>query len=100
MIAQSYVILAALGEAEKLRRQEISDVVKRIKDAIAAYGLTADDLGIGGKRTSARQAVSRKRASTAKYRDGTGNTWGGLGPRPKWLRDALESGKQLEDFKA
>ena len=33
-----------------------------------------------------------------KYRDGAGNTWGGMGKRPQWLRDALTSGRRLEDF--
>lgn len=35
-----------------------------------------------------------------KYRDATtGNTWTGRGPRPRWLREALEVGAVLEDFK-
>ena len=28
----------------------------------------------------------------------SGNTWGGRGPRPQWLRDALANGKSLQDF--
>lgn len=35
----------------------------------------------------------------AKYRrQTTGDTWSGRGPRPKWLRDALEAGSALEEF--
>ena len=35
----------------------------------------------------------------AKYRDAaTGDSWTGLGPRPRWLREALQAGAVLEDF--
>ena len=30
--------------------------------------------------------------------DAFGNTWVGMGKRPQWLRDALATGKSLEDF--
>jgi len=93
-------------EAEKLKRKEVDEVVARIKEAIAAYGLTAADLGLRASRkaaaTSARKSSKGQRktkgARAAKYRDGADNVWGGRGPRPQWLRDALASGKKLEDF--
>lgn len=34
----------------------------------------------------------------AKYADQNGNTWTGKGRRPKWLRDALATGKTLADL--
>jgi DNA-binding protein H-NS len=45
-------------------------------------------------------AESSKPASTVKYKDDAGNAWSGRGPKPGWLRSALESGKSLEDFLA
>ena len=30
----------------------------------------------------------------------TGDYWKGRGPRPRWLREALETGAELEDFRA
>lgn len=92
-------------QAEKLRTQEIKDVVARIKEAIATYGLSAADLGLGGRGGAGKKRVASKvaggrKASGVKYRDEAGNTWGGRGPRPLWLRDALASGKTLEDFAA
>jgi DNA-binding protein H-NS len=84
------------AEAEALKRREVGDVVARIKEAIAVYGLTAADLfGRGRGRPAGRAKAG---ASGARYGDGAGNVWGGRGPRPKWLRDALASGKQLSDF--
>jgi DNA-binding protein H-NS len=94
-------------EAEKLKRKEVEGVIARIREAIDAYGLSASDLGLTGKRgprpgtvRAGPKAKPAKRAGArpAKFRDENGNTWGGRGPRPQWLRDALAGGKKLEDF--
>lgn len=101
-------IEALQAEAEKLRRQEVQGVIQRIREAIAAYGLTAADLGFGGRGRSVKAAAAPKarparkgrkgRAAKVKFRDEAGNTWGGRGPRPRWLREALAGGKSLSDF--
>jgi DNA-binding protein H-NS len=96
-------------EAEKLRKQEVDGVIKRIREAIEHYGLTAADLGLGiraaakGKSPVAAKkrrgkGKAAKTAAVVKFRDEAGNTWGGRGKRPQWLRDALNGGKQLSDF--
>jgi DNA-binding protein H-NS len=94
-------------EAEKLQRKEVEGVVVRIKEAIEAYGLTAADLGLGGakrgpkaaaKKVAVKRGRKKKADAEVKFRDESGNVWGGRGPRPKWLRDALIAGKQLSDF--
>jgi DNA-binding protein H-NS len=93
-------------EAEKLRRKEVDDVIGRIKEAIRVYELTAADLGFsvsagrrrGGAGKSAGRSGKGRPASQVKYRDESGNTWGGRGPRPQWLREALSTGKTLQDF--
>jgi len=95
-------------EADKLKRKEVDDVIAKIKEAIDVYGLTATDLGFGrggarggaaAKKRSRPAARGRARSTAApKYRDEAGNTWGGRGPRPQWLREALATGKTLQDF--
>lgn len=95
-------------EAEQLRKQEASEVLARIKEAISVYGFTAAELGVGpaaGKPIAQRPGKpgrkSAKRAATSagpKYRDDSGNVWSGRGPRPAWFRAALEAGKSPEDF--
>lgn len=94
-------------EAERLKQKEVDSVVARIKEAISVYGLTARDLGLAGGRvangkTGARTKIAskgkRKGARAVKFRDQAGNTWGGRGPRPHWLREALKAGKELKDF--
>lgn len=90
-------------EAQRLKQEEVAEVIARIREAIRVYGLTAADLGLGRASTAATPAkASRRSASDApgdvKFRDAQGNVWGGRGPRPKWLREALAGGAQLEDF--
>ncbi len=95
------------AEAEKLKRKEVQGVIDRIREAINAYGLTASDLGLQGRGRVAAKAATRRKSSKpgkargaqqVKFRDEAGNTWGGRGPRPRWLREALASGKELKDF--
>jgi DNA-binding protein H-NS len=86
-------------EAERLRQEEVAGVVARIKEAIQVYGLTAADLGLGGapqKRLARKSPLGSAKA--VRYRDDAGNTWSGRGPRPQWLREALATGRSIEEF--
>ena len=93
-------IEALQRQADELRAQEIEGVVARIKEAIAHYGLTARQLGYGDTPRKAKKVDARNAGSTGApaYSDGLGNTWGGRGPRPQWLKAALAAGKCLQDF--
>jgi len=90
-------------KAEALRRTELKGVVDRIKVAIAHYGLTPDQLFAKSAATGKASAATPSKAdatASAKFADGKGNVWSGRGPRPRWLREALEAGAQLDDFSA
>lgn len=103
-------IEALRREAEAVRQQEVDGVVARIKEAIAFYGLTAEDLGLTGTRRGrpprggrapakpTARSTSRGQSSQPKYRDEHGNSWSGRGPRPGWFKDALASGRRAEEF--
>jgi DNA-binding protein H-NS len=94
-------IEALQRKAEKLRQQEITGVISRIKVAIAHYDLTAEQLGyLTSKRKGPKPGKSSAVGSTARYADGQGNSWSGRGPRPGWLRDALAAGSTLEQLEA
>lgn len=98
------------AQAEKLRAEERKGVIDRMIEAIRVYDIIPQDLGFarsGGavsrpsKGTQTKKSSqSGKKGSGAAYVDQQGNTWGGRGPRPKWLRDALATGAKLEDFAA
>ncbi|WP_093221206.1 MULTISPECIES: H-NS family nucleoid-associated regulatory protein [unclassified Variovorax] len=81
--------------------------VPRIKEAIAAYGITPQllhDKRAAVPTQSAKSGKARtaqiRRSAGAAYSDGSGNVWGGCGPRPRWLRDALAGGTPLDDFRS
>lgn len=85
-------------------------MIVKIQSAIDAYGLTAADLGFAGAATKARgtrklsakttgkAASTKKKARPAKFRDAEGNTWSGIGKRPRWFVAALAAGKSPEDL--
>jgi DNA-binding protein H-NS len=41
-----------------------------------------------------------KRKTQIRYRDQAGNAWSGMGPQPRWLKEALAAGTQLEQLAA
>ncbi|MES2938460.1 MAG: H-NS histone family protein [Pseudomonadota bacterium] len=90
-------------EAEKARAAEIQGVIDRIREAIKFYNLTPEDLGFAALASPSVRAASSGRSRSKsgrapKYSDGTGNVWSGRGPRPRWLKEALSKGAQLEQF--
>jgi DNA-binding protein H-NS len=98
-------------QADALRSREKADVVARIKEAIAHYDITAAELfgaaparatrgraAAGKTAAKGRKAAAKKPGGTAKYTDGAGRTWSGVGKRPNWFKDALAAGKQPEDL--
>jgi DNA-binding protein H-NS len=103
-------IEALRTRAEAVRQREKAGVVARIRDAIAVYGLTAEELGFGetavpfvggassSKSKAAESTAATRTKTTVKYRDDAGRTWTGRGPKPNWLKAAVASGRSLESF--
>lgn len=96
-------------QADALRSREKAEVVGRIKGAIAHYGISADELfgttpaKATRKRASkvagkVRKTAAKKVGGVAKYTDGAGRTWSGVGKRPNWFKDALAAGKTAEEL--
>ena len=77
-------------------------MVARIREAIAHYGLTSDDLfgkvsRLQDRAPTKTAAVRRKSKGkgqkvAVKFKDGD-NTWTGRGNRPRWLVAKLAEGK-------
>jgi DNA-binding protein H-NS len=42
----------------------------------------------------------KRRKGAVKYRDDAGNTWTGVGCKPRWFEEALAAGKKPEDMAA
>jgi DNA-binding protein H-NS len=92
-------IAALQSKAERLREQEAAGVAAKIREAIAVYGFSVADLfGNAAQPGGGKSKAARTRAPKPKYADGNGNAWGGRGPRPRWFKAAIESGKTPEDL--
>ena len=81
LLQQREVLERAIVEA---RQNEISSAVAKVRELVAEYGLTAQDIFPGrGVKTGAAKTASKV---AAKYRDpATGQTWTGRGKAPKWI---------------
>ena|SRR6218665_2332315 len=99
------------NQIQKLQKQADSiqtNVISRIKKEIAQHGLTVEDLfsadirSVGnGSVAEPKKAAKAKKSGgdkPAKFADGAGNFWHGIGKRPGWIHDALEAGRKLEEF--
>jgi DNA-binding protein H-NS len=83
-----------------------------LRDALAA-GRSIDEFRAGSNTKSklasaidsleaAKPVANTKKAKRApskvNYSDDAGNSWTGRGPKPRWLKAALDSGRTLQDF--
>jgi DNA-binding protein H-NS len=90
LLQQREALEKAIAQA---RQNEIAAAVTKVREIVAEYGLTAQDIftGRAGKTGGSKAAGSKV---AAKYRDpATGQTWTGRGKAPKWI-----DGKNREQF--
>jgi DNA-binding protein H-NS len=91
LLAQKAAIEQQIAEAQKTER---ADAIAKVRALMSEHGLTLADLSA---KPSATKRSSGKVAP--KYRDkSTGNTWTGRGLQPKWLKEALASGRKIDEF--
>ena len=104
--------------AAKRRRNEVGAVIADIRQKMADYGITLDELqkpsrtrAAGGKTAGAKpgrpagkkgakpKKKGAKRKVAPKYKDPqSGATWSGRGLTPKWLVEKEKSGAKREEF--
>ncbi|WP_244814713.1 H-NS family nucleoid-associated regulatory protein [Caballeronia sp. Lep1P3] len=72
-------------QIEEAKSREYAEVLNEIKQKMADYGITLQELAGGRSGKSAK--ASRSRSGVApKYRDPeSGSTWSGRGKPPKWI---------------
>ena len=77
-------------EADHARKSELANAISDIHTKMRDYGITAEDLGLGGKKKAGKTV---RKPVAPKYRNTeTGETWSGRGKPPKWMagRDKLQ----------
>jgi len=96
-------------QAAELQKINRPAVLAELREQMAAYGITAEELSRPAAKASRPKEPLAKPASPpkgkkpavpspAKYRGPQGQAWSGRGPAPKWLNDLLVDGKAREDF--
>lgn len=70
------------------------DAVEQVRKMMTVLGVTPADLGL--TPVAAGQKGSKR---PVKYRDEHGNTWTGVGQRPRWLQARLLAGATIEQFR-
>ena len=82
LLQQREALEKAIADA---RQSEISAAVAKVRELVAEYGLTAQDI-FPGRASKSGAAKSSGGKVAAKYRDpATGQTWTGRGKAPKWI---------------
>lgn len=97
-------------QAAELQKQSRPAVLAQLREQMAAYGITAEELSRPPPKPARPKAVAAKLGATAakskkpavsspaKYRGPKGQEWTGRGTAPKWLNELLVDGKTREDF--
>ncbi len=84
------------AQIEITRHKERADAIAKVHALMAEYGLSVADLT---SRKVLKAAAGKGGKVAAKYRNTeTGDTWSGRGLQPKWLKEALASGRTLAEF--
>jgi DNA-binding protein H-NS len=82
LLQQRESLEQAIQEARTL---EISEAVQKVRDLMAEYGLTAQDVFPSGRSAKSSGAKPVNKVAP-KFRDpATGQTWTGRGKAPKWI---------------
>ena len=87
-------------EVALAREKEVAQAVAEIKQLIADYDITAEELGFPAAGTKGARGKARKSGLPPKYRNPKepSETWSGRGKQPRWLAAALKTGHTIEEF--
>ncbi|MDR7008943.1 H-NS histone family protein [Paraburkholderia strydomiana] len=85
LLAQKEQLEKLIAEAHKI---EAAAALQRVREAVAQFGFTPEDIFRKPRRNG-------RRAAAPKYRNPeTGETWSGRGRAPRWIKD-----QDLERFR-
>lgn len=82
--------MAKISDPYAVARKHMA--IAKVFELMAELDVSLEDIGLA----VAAAPPTRRRV---KYADSAGNTWAGVGQRPRWLREKILAGASLEDFK-
>lgn len=96
------------AKLKELRNQQADTVLSEIKNKVAEYSFTPEQIFGNAYKASAglkgsKSEVKVKKvpgAKVVKYKNGNGLTWsGGRGPKPKWVVEILAANGDIEQYR-
>jgi DNA-binding protein H-NS len=95
LLEQKAALDRQIAEAQRTSR---SKAIADVRALMAEHGLTAADL-VASAPVARKVGPKAGGKVAAKYRHPeSGATWTGRGLKPKWLTEALATGKSISDF--
>ena len=89
------------SQASEIMRRERDEAVAAVKQKISEFQLTLSDLGLksAGRAKAAPAAAKSSSKGVVKYRRGSDQWTGGRGPKPKWVKELLAKGEDIEKYR-
>jgi DNA-binding protein H-NS len=85
-------------EIERRQSEEITKIREELAARASDLGISVGDLAAPFLPNSGRQTKPRVKGA-ALFRGPDGREWSGRGPRPQWLRNLIQDGRTIEDFR-
>lgn len=91
---------ALARERDAIIKSQRAEALSEARRLVSTYGLSARELGLSMSDDEPEISGKKPRAAAKiKYRDGD-NVWSGRGKQPKWIKEFVSSGRDLEEIRA
>ena len=84
------------AQAAEIKAAQFAEKVAMIKETMASYGITVEDLQ--GKAARAPKQSKSSNPAPAKYRGPNGELYSGRGLMPRWLSALVAEGHRKEEY--
>jgi DNA-binding protein H-NS len=93
-------ILDLKHAAAAAREEELADIISKVRLMLSEFEMTDEELNSAFGVTTAGALRQKSTLPEVNFVGPNGEQWGGgRGPRPKWVKDALNLGHKLDDFR-
>lgn len=83
------------AKAQEIKVNEVNEKVAMIKETMATYGITLEDLQSKPSKVGKVKSTS---PAPAKYTGPNGESWSGRGLMPRWLATLVKDGHSKDEY--